>query len=322
MYRNYLINITLALLVFICSACAQDAKISAKKDKEMLLNIVKISLAQQYFDKEKASDLVDKLTKMEKQQKFDHASLVEVAQMITDFLRKETNDKHFNIAAYPVQPVGGDIQKTIPYPAAGISDYHIEKNNIGYIKWNSCIANENAFKEFRKVLDTLAGCSSLIFDVSENPGGDGASSAFINQFIYRDKSYQTLLKKKCTGEKNWRQSEVMFNYTDGPKLFDKPIYIITSKNTFSAAEYFVLTAKEMKRAVILGETTAGAGNPGTSQRFNSPNTDTIFWMFIPNCQIITQSGTSIEGIGVKPDVILKSKDWLEETLDYIASRSK
>ncbi|RZJ91015.1 MAG: hypothetical protein EOO20_06460, partial [Chryseobacterium sp.] len=195
-------------------------------------------------------------------------------------------------------------------------------NNIGYIKWNLCIANENAFKEFKKVLDTLANCSSLIFDLSENPGGDGASSAFINQFIYQDKSYQTLLRKKCTREKNWHQSEVAFNYIDGPKLFYKPIYIIASKNTFSAAEYFVLTAKEMKRAIILGETTAGAGNPGTSQGYHSPNTNTVFWLFIPNCQIITRSGNSIEGVGVKPDVVLKSNDWLKETLEYIANNEK
>ncbi|MCX2477245.1 S41 family peptidase [Pedobacter sp. MC2016-05] len=81
-------------------------------------------------------------------------------------------------------------------------------------------------------------------------------------------------------------------------MFDKPIYIISSKNTFSAAEYFGLTAKEMKRAIILGETTAGAGNPGTSQGYHSPNTDTVFWLFIPNCQIITRSGNSIEGVGL------------------------
>ncbi|RZK38172.1 MAG: hypothetical protein EOO90_23150, partial [Pedobacter sp.] len=129
MYRNRLIYLTFTSLVLILPALAQQAKTSSEKDKEMLLTILKISLAQQYFDNEKASILVDKLTQMEIQRKFDGASVAEVAQTVTDFLRKETNDKHFNISADPIQPVHSKIEKRITYSAAGISDYHIEKNN-------------------------------------------------------------------------------------------------------------------------------------------------------------------------------------------------
>lgn len=318
MSLRILFKIVLVFMVMIGPACSQSPAISAKKDVAMLLNLVKISLKQQYFDQVMASKLTDQLTAMENQKKFEHVSAEKAAQMITDFLRSETHDKHFNISAYTSESITQAVSKSPQLSAAGISDYHIEKNNIGYIKWNSCIAGEAAFQEFRKVLDKLAGCSSLIFDLSENAGGDGASSAFVNQFLYRDKSYQTLLRKRCKGEKDWHQSEVIFNYTEGPTFFDKPIYIIASKQTFSAAEYFILTAKEMKRATILGDTTAGAGNPGNSQGIRSPDTDTIFWLFIPNCEIITRNGHSIEGSGVKPDVVLRGKNWLKQTLDYVA----
>lgn len=305
-------------------SCSQNnvKKASAKEDITLMISVLKTNLTQQYFDKNKAADLVQKLTDMEHQKMFDGLSDSVAAQQITDMLRKETHDKHFNVIAYPKNPVPQKNKAQPVISPAGISKYLILKNNIGYIKWDLCIANEDAFKDLSKVLDSLSTCEKLIFDISENPGGDGASSAFINQFLYREKDYQTLLKKKCTGEKDWKQSEVIFNYNNGPTFFDKPIYIIASDKTFSAAEYFAFTAKEMKRATILGKTTAGAGNPGSSVSFALPNSDTFFWMFIPNCQIVTRDGHSIEGIGVKPDVLLKSKDWLQETVEYIAKQDK
>ncbi|KLT67215.1 S41 family peptidase [Pedobacter sp. BMA] len=321
MFKKYFLLI-LSLSFLTILSCSHQPKLTSKNDVDMLLTILKANLSQQYFDKAKAVDLVNKLTKMESQKKFDHLTPTQAARMITSFLQAETHDKHFNVTAYPANPENAEEVKPLKQSVAGISDYRILKNNIGYIKWDLCIANENAFREIRKVLNTLTGCRGLIFDLTENPGGDGASSAFFNQFLYGDKGYQTLLKKKCTGDKEWHQSEVIFNYKDGPTFFDKPIYIIASKNTFSAAEYFAFTAKEMKRAIILGDTTAGAGNPGTSQGFRTPETDTIFWMFIPNCQIETKDGHSIEGIGVAPDVLLKSDQWLQETLVYVAKHAK
>ncbi|PWS33279.1 S41 family peptidase [Pedobacter paludis] len=300
-------------------SCSQNniKKATAKEDISFMVSVLKSSLTQQYFDKKKATDLVQKLTEMEQQKMFEGVSDSAATEMVTNMLRKETNDKHFNVIAYPKIP---SIQNDKPQPklsSAGISRFKILKNNIGYIKWDLCIANEDAFKEIRRVLDSLSGCDKLIFDISENPGGDGASSAFINQFLYRDKSYQTLLKKKCTGEQDWKQSEVIFNYTNGPTFFDNPIYIITSDKTFSAAEYFAFTAKELKRATIIGKTTAGAGNPGSSVSVALPNSDMFFWMFIPNCQIVTRDGHSIKGIGVKPDVTLKGVNLLNETLEYV-----
>ncbi|WP_129715252.1 S41 family peptidase [Pedobacter sp. SYP-B3415] len=317
MLRKIAVQVLLVFFVFI-NACSQTSQSSAKKDIELMLSLVKISLTQQYFDKQKAADLVRILTEMDNRKAFKNLSAHQAAELITQTLRKETHDKHFSVTVYPANSPVENAAPAAKHNAAGVSDYRILAGNIGYMKWDFCLANDAAFREFRHILDTFSGCSKLIFDLSDNPGGDGASSAFLNQFLYRDKGYQTLLRKRCTGEKEWHQSEVIFDYTDGPTFFDTPLYIITSKNTFSAAEYFALIAKEMKRATILGETTAGAGNPGMSQGFRSPDTDTMIWLFIPNCQIITRSGYSLEGAGVEPDVPLKSDNRLQETLKYIA----
>lgn len=313
---SFLAILSLASIIFF-STCSSNHKNSSEDDIELLVHLLKLNLKEQYFDKDKASKLISKLEYMEDNHKFVSLTVMQAAELLTKLLRKETNDKHFNVIAAPSESQTKSSTSKSILSAAGISDYRIVNHNLGYIKWDLCLAGEQAFKEYRKVLDSLSSCKGLIFDLSDNPGGDGASSAFLNQFLYHDKSYQTLLKKKCTGETDWHQSEVIFNYTNGPSFFDKPIYIITSNNTFSAAEYFALTAKEMKRATIFGETTAGAGNPGISQSYLTEKSNIILWMFIPNCQIITRTGLSIEGHGVKPDVILKTKNRLKETIDYI-----
>ncbi|RZK21063.1 MAG: hypothetical protein EOO86_02290 [Pedobacter sp.] len=317
----------LRAIIFILLSCIflgcnyfKGEKSLARADISLMIKLVKTGIDQHYFDKNKGAELNRKLTQMELQHKFDSVSTDSAAKMITEMLRREAKDKHFNVMSFSSLPTKQEPKNKPAYSSTGISNVKILNNKIGYMKWDLCVAGEEAFTGLRKTLDSLSECEKLIFDISENPGGDGASSAFINQFLYKSKDYQTLLKKKCTGENNWHQSEVIFNYENGPTFFDKPVYIIISDKTFSAAEYFAFTAKEMKRATLLGKTTAGAGNPGNTFSFASPNTDTIFWMFIPNCQIITRDGKSIEGFGVQPDVTLKSSDWLNETLAYIAQK--
>ena len=52
----------------------------------------------------------------------------------------------------------------------------------------------------------------------------------------------------------------------GNKLADKPVYVLTSSRTQSAAEYFVYNLKMLKRATIVGETTAGHQHSGAFHR--------------------------------------------------------
>lgn len=227
-------------------------------------------------------------------------------------LRNQTNDIHFYIGKSNPD-VEKDPIKELPKQNfnGGFTEVKILENNIGYIKWDRCIANDEAFRKIKSALVFLEGVDKLIIDISENPGGDGRSGNFINYHLYENPSYQSLLMKRCVGEENWYQSEVAYNYSDAPKFFDIPLYIITSKNTGSASEYFAFTAQEMQRATIIGKTTAGAGNPVTMVTMGD------YFMYVPVCEIVTYEGKSIEAKGVIPDIELISNDLLNETLNYI-----
>src|SRR6185436_2315343 len=93
----------------------------------------------------------------------------------------------------------------------------------------------------------------------------------------------------------------------GNKLVDKPVYVLTSTRTQSAAEYFVYNLKMLKRATIVGETTAGHQHSGTFYRINDHFGMGIQDVAPPDNPYPVKGW---EVIGVEPDVKVSSTDAL------------
>ena len=87
----------------------------------------------------------------------------------------------------------------------------------------------------------------------------------------------------------------------------KDVYILTSKDTFSATEGLSYTLKNLKRATLIGETTGGGAHPGDFIRLNAH-----FNVFVPNGRSICPiTKTDWEGTGVVPDVSVAAADALK-----------
>ena len=103
----------------------------------------------------------------------------------------------------------------------------------------------------------------------------------------------------------------------GNKLVDKPVYILTSSSTQSAAEYFVYNLKMLKRAVVVGETTAGHQHSGGFYRINDH-----FGMGIqdaaPPRNPYTVKGWEI--IGIEPDAKVSRREALDVAKKLAESR--
>ncbi len=54
----------------------------------------------------------------------------------------------------------------------------------------------------------------------------------------------------------------------GKKLTGQPVFVLTSKRTFSGAEEFTYNLKNLKRATIAGETTGGGAHPVSGHRID------------------------------------------------------
>ncbi|SEC79341.1 Peptidase family S41 [Tenacibaculum sp. MAR_2009_124] len=280
-----------------------------QEQQKELIDYVNQSIAAVYFDKEKGNDLQKILLNTD----FGNLPPKVIVKKIKKKLVSEANDIHFHVGVQKLS-LKTELEKT-PLEKVnhngGFSEVRFLKGNIGYIKWDRCIADEIAYSKLVAALIFLKDCDALIFDITNNPGGNGAISGFIFTHLFKSKKHQTLLQKKCKGETEWRTSEVPFNYTNGPKFYDTPVYIMTSKNTGSAAEYFAFTLQELKRGKVIGQTTAGAGNPVLKILFGN------YFAYVPNCEIRTKDGKSIEAKGVVPDIEMEDEYTIDDVLKVI-----
>jgi len=308
-----LLHLTLLLFISIKQINAQtEANILSTSETDSLVLKYCNVLNETYFNKPLAKEIANTL-----QHKFKSGEFYNKTQLtdrLSLLLREITKDNHFYIGIHkPADTTHTEHAKEpeVENKNGGLSEAKIIHNNIGYIKWNGFIADDESFQKILATLQFVKGCKYLIFDLTECPGGDGKMGGFVNCHLFKDNDYQDLLRKKCNGETEWRQSEVPYNYSAGPKFYDIPVFVMVSKHTASAAEYFALTIKEMKRGIVLGETTAGAGNPSIVVNFDN------YFAQIPICEIVTKDQKSIEGKGVTPNIELKTDNWLNETVKYI-----
>src|ERR1700679_310207 len=80
----------------------------------------------------------------------------------------------------------------------------------------------------------------------------------------------------------------------GKKYLDRKVYLLTSKDTVSAAEALCYNMKNLKLATVVGEVTAGAANPGSMKRI-----DDHFSLFLPTGRAVDPvTGKNWEGAGV------------------------
>lgn len=90
----------------------------------------------------------------------------------------------------------------------------------------------------------------------------------------------------------------------GNKRLEMPIFILTSNDTFSAAEAFAYDLQSIKRATVIGETTGGGAHPVDFIRFTKEYA--LIVSYAESVNPVTK--TNWEGVGVIPNVkIAKEK---------------
>ena len=116
-------------------------------------------------------------------------------------------------------------------------------------------------------------------------------------------------RKEDSTTQNWTLS-----YLPGPRLAKQPVFVLTSKRTFSGAEEFAFDLKNQKRATIVGETTGGGAHPVSGHTVAD-----YFMVGVPFAKSLDPvTKTNWEGTGVEPDVRVPATDALA-TAEKLAS---
>jgi C-terminal processing protease CtpA/Prc len=145
-------------------------------------------------------------------------------------------------------------------------------------------------------MNLLANTDALIFDLRRNGGGSPLTIGFISSYLFDTPVHLNDFFVRETGR---RQSFHTTETVEGRRYGQtRPVYILTSVRTFSAAEEFTYNLKNLKRATIVGETTGGGAHPGGVRRITDH-----FGIWLPNGRAINPiTGTNWEGVGIAPDI--------------------
>ena len=191
-----------------------------------------------------------------------------------------------------------------------IRKVEIMPHGIGYMKLDFFPDVSVCESTATAAMASLNNADALIFDLRDNRGGFESMVSLIASYLFDHPEYM-YSPREAPSERSWTHSPV-----PGNKLADKPVYVLTSRATWSGAEQFSYDLKMLRRATLVGETTRGGAHAGEFHRI-----DEHFFLGIPEVKPINPYGEADwEGIGVEPDVRAKAADALEVAKGLAATR--
>lgn len=176
-----------------------------------------------------------------------------------------------------------------------ISKLEILDGNVGYLRIDGFTAPEFAREPMTAAFAFLKSTDALIIDARYNSGGDPNSVALLMSFLSEGKPY---LVNTFHHREGGRIEEFWTTDLGGASYgARKPLFVLTSKDTFSGGEEFAYDVKAFKRGLVVGETTGGGANPT-----RLADLDHGFFALIPFARAVNPvTQTDWEGRGVSPD---------------------
>ena len=230
----------------------------------------------------------------------------EFAALLTTHVREVSKDKHLRILYNP-EGLGGvrapatDEERARRVAAERRGNFGLHRverldGNVGYIELRGFSGSQEAGAAVAAAMNLLANTDALIFDLRRNGGGSPVTIGFISSYLFDKPVHLNDFYVRETGRRHSFHTSAT---VDGRRYGQsKPVYVLTSNRTFSAAEEFTYNLKNLKRAVIVGETTGGGAHPGGVR----PITD-HFGIWLPTGRAINPiTGTNWEGVGIAPDI--------------------
>lgn len=279
-------------LIIMTSTFAQtkEQKVVAVESQKAIIDKLANEIRERYLFKNVGQSLFDTL-KVYKGKIKETVSVSDFSEKITSILRIKSNDSHLmfyydslKFESYLLderekRKLEFEREKNINF---GFTKVEILEANLGYIQMVkfSDFSDDVAKKKIASIMNFVQHTNALIIDLRFNSGGQGETIDLFSSYFLSNKG-------------------TTINNSD--QYISKPIYILTSNGTFSAAEKFTSLLQESKRAIVIGEKTIGGGHSGRSVSILDG-----FLAFIPT----GGENDPLENIGVTPDYPIKESETL------------
>lgn len=286
----------------------QAAPMSPAARKAIVTSLTQ-HLRSDYVFPEIGNTLASAITAKQAHGGYDAATSAEaLAEALTQDLRSIGKDAHFRVRFAPDfrAPPSNDDQPMDAAHAAmarrmvaqrgfGISAVQRLPGNVGYLDVRGFGPTEFVAQAYGAAMSLLSGTDALIVDMRQNGGGEPRSVAELISHFFAEDDVRHLNDLYSRSDNTTRA------YSTNPKVavhYTRPIYVLTSHDTFSGGEEFAYDLQTQKRATLVGEATGGGANPGDNVRLAEG-----FIAFIPTGRAINPvTKTNWEHVGVVPDV--------------------
>ena len=275
---------------------------------------ISADLKQFYVDEEVAARMIEALRKREAAGSYSDVKDGNVfATRLTSDLRAVSHDKHLGVSFSPFKmpapraPTAEDrerMRQQLERRNCDFDKVEMLPDDIGYVKFDAFMRPAICAPTVEAAMGFIAHADAIIFDLRDNGGGDPSMVAFIASYLFDQPTHLNDLydRSKDSTTQFWT-----LPYITGARLPTQPVYVLTSKRTFSGAEEFCYDLQSLKRAVIVGETTGGGahlvGPHVVADYFN---------VGVPFAKAINPiTHTDWEGSGIQPDVSVSEADALD-----------
>lgn len=214
--------------------------------------------------------------------------------------------------------------------------------NTVFLKIKNFSTSKKELSEiFPRIVENLT-CKNLIIDLRDNGGGGiEAASEFAKYVINEDVEVGYFVTNKLNYKEFDKplfqslpdsQPETTDQFIEelkigkGAKLvfkkhqnqvFTGNLFVLTNNKTASTCEPIVYVLKNLKKATIIGENTAGAMLSAAPFEIQDKYT-----LFLPIADFYTYDGVRLDQIGVKPSIEVASYMALEKAIELIEKQSK
>jgi hypothetical protein len=273
-------------------------------------------LRRAYIFADVAEKMADALKARETKKEYDAITSAQTfAETLTKDLQAVSKDKHLRVL-YNADGLPQRSGPPSPEDRARMQAEERRRNfgfqrierldgNVGYIELLGFSGSPDAGEAAIPAMNFVAGTDALIFDLRRNGGGSPSMIGLISSYLFNDVVH---LNDFYIRESDQRRQFWTTPHVQGRRYGqDKPVYVLTSNRTFSAAEEFTYNLKNLKRATIVGETTGGGAHPGGVRRITSH-----FGIWVPNGRAINPiTKTNWEGTGIEPHIKVEAAKALQ-----------
>lgn len=298
-----------------------------KNLKKEAISKTALLIEENYVFPDLAAEISKKLMDNYSQNKYEEIeSSEELVNTVNEDLENLSNDKHLRIgvdaevAEFLKREPSEEDEKAFQVMARdrnyGFKEAKMLEGNIGYLNLKSFLSTEacpEAITVAQKTMSLFSGSQAIIFDLRENGGGSPEMVQLLTSYLFEGEPFHLNSfydRLENTETETWTLPNV-----EGERFPDTKVFILTSKSTFSAAEDFTYSLKNLKRATVIGEVTGGGAHPGRSYLVSD---DLAMFIFISSGRAINPiTQTNWEGVGVKPDVEVAADEALDVALQLI-----